>query len=37
MLRSYHHYYLRAFVKLSLVGCLLHEWIYRQLGVDPFD
>ena len=29
MLRSYHHYNLRAFVKLSLVRCLLREWIYR--------
>jgi len=29
MLRSHHHYHLRAFVKLSLVGCLLREWIYR--------
>jgi len=28
MLRSHHHYHLRAFVKLSLVGCLLREWIY---------
>ena len=26
-LRSRHH--LRAFVKLSLVGCQLREWIYR--------
>ena len=32
MLRSHRH--LRAFVKL--VGCLLGEWIYRWLGVDPF-
>jgi len=23
MLRCHHHYHLRAFVKLSLVGCLL--------------
>ena len=29
MLRSHHHHHhLHAFVKLSLVGCLLHEWIY---------
>jgi len=28
MLRSHHHH-LRAFVKLSLVGCLLREWIYK--------
>jgi hypothetical protein len=27
MLRSHHH--LRAFVTLSLVGCLLRRWIYR--------
>ena len=32
MLRSHHHYHLRAFDKLSLVGCLLREWIYRLLG-----
>jgi hypothetical protein len=29
-----HHHHSRAFVKLSLVGCLLREWIYRYLGVD---
>jgi hypothetical protein len=29
MFRSHHYYHLRAFVKLSLVGCLLREWIYR--------
>ena len=34
MLRSHHH--LRGFVKLSLMGCLLCEWIYRQMGLDPF-
>ena len=34
ILRS--HHYLHAFVKLSLVEYLLHEWIYRQLGVDLF-
>jgi len=27
MLRSHHHYNLRAYVKLSLVECLLREWI----------
>jgi len=27
MLRSHHHH-LRTFVKLSLVECLLREWIY---------
>jgi len=36
MLRSHLHYHLRAFVKLSSVGCLLREWICRWLGVDPF-
>ena len=34
MLRSHHH--LRAFLKLSLVGCLLRQRIYRKLGVDLF-
>ena len=29
MLRSHHSYHLLAFVQLSLVGCLLREWIYR--------
>jgi len=29
LLRTHHHYRLRAFVKLSLVGCLLREGIYR--------
>jgi len=29
MLRSHLYCHLRAFVKLSLVGCLLGEWIYR--------
>ena len=27
MLRS--HHYLHSFVKLSLVGCLLRQWIYK--------
>ena len=29
MFISHRHYHLRAFVKLSLVGCLLRDWIYR--------
>ena len=29
MVISHYRYHLRAFVKLSLVGCLLREWIYR--------
>jgi len=40
MLRSdyyYYYYNLGAFVKLSLVACLLCEWMYLYLGVDPFD
>ena len=36
MLRYHHHYHLRAFVKLILVGCLLREWIYG-CGFFPID
>ena len=25
----HHHHHLREFVKVGLVGCLLHGWIYR--------
>ena len=28
MLRFHHHYHLSAFVKLSLVGCLLRQWMF---------